>query len=399
MKILVVCQYFYPEQFRINDVCFGLVEMGHEVTVLTGLPNYPSGIVHSNYKWGRKRRENINGVEVIRAPLVGRGQSTFQLSLNYLSFALAASVKALFLQREFDVILVYQLSPITMAIPALRLKKLTGRPMLLYCLDLWPESISAVGIGHESPIYDILLTVSKSIYRGADRIAVSSRMFEKYFQNIIGFDGSITYLPAYAESLFDEIEPNQDSDGVTNLVFAGNIGEMQSVETIIMAAGKLRERNDIRWHIIGGGSALERCKMLATEMELENITFYGQRHISEMPLYYSMADAFLVTLKANRIISYTLPGKVQSYMAAGKPIIGAIDGETRLVIDEADCGLCCAAEDYSSLARIVKDFAEQKDKHLHYGANARAYYDEHFRKEDFMEKLVKLLEETKEGVC
>ncbi len=399
MKILVVCQYFYPEQFRINDVCFGLVEMGHEVTVLTGLPNYPSGIVQSNYKWGRKRRENINGVEVIRAPLVGRGQSTFQLSLNYLSFALAASVKALFLQREFDVILVYQLSPITMAIPALRLKKLTGRPMLLYCLDLWPESISAVGIGHESPIYDILLTVSKSIYRGADRIAVSSRMFEKYFQNIIGFDGSITYLPAYAESLFDEIEPNQDSDGVTNLVFAGNIGEMQSVETIIMAAGKLRERNDIRWHIIGGGSALERCKMLATEMELENITFYGQRHISEMPLYYSMADAFLVTLKANRIISYTLPGKVQSYMAAGKPIIGAIDGETRLVIDEADCGLCCAAEDYSSLARIVKDFAEQKDKHLHYGANARAYYDEHFRKEDFMEKLVKLLEETKEGVC
>jgi len=399
MKILVVCQYFYPEQFRINDVCFGLVEMGHEVTVLTGLPNYPSGIVQSNYKWGRKRRENINGVEVIRAPLVGRGQSTFQLSLNYLSFALAASVKALFLQREFDVILVYQLSPITMAIPALRLKKLTGRPMLLYCLDLWPESISAVGIGHESPIYDILLTVSKSIYRGADRIAVSSRMFEKYFQNIIGFDGSITYLPAYAESLFDEIEPNRDSDGVTNLVFAGNIGEMQSVETIIMAAGKLRERNDIRWHIIGGGSALERCKMLATEMELENITFYGQRHISEMPLYYSMADAFLVTLKANRIISYTLPGKVQSYMAAGKPIIGAIDGETRLVIDEADCGLCCAAEDYSSLARIVKDFAEQKDKHLHYGANARAYYDEHFRKEDFMEKLVKLLEETKEGVC
>jgi len=369
------------------------------VTVLTGLPNYPSGIVQSNYKWGRKRRENINGVEVIRAPLVGRGQSTFQLSLNYLSFALAASVKALFLQREFDVILVYQLSPITMAIPALRLKKLTGRPMLLYCLDLWPESISAVGIGHESPIYDILLTVSKSIYRGADRIAVSSRMFEKYFQNIIGFDGSITYLPAYAESLFDEIEPNRDSDGVTNLVFAGNIGEMQSVETIIMAAGKLRERNDIRWHIIGGGSALERCKMLATEMELENITFYGQRHISEMPLYYSMADAFLVTLKANRIISYTLPGKVQSYMAAGKPIIGAIDGETRLVIDEADCGLCCAAEDYSSLARIVKDFAEQKDKHLHYGANARAYYDEHFRKEDFMEKLVKLLEETKEGVC
>lgn len=399
MKILVVCQYFYPEQFRINDVCFGLVEMGHEVTVLTGLPNYPSGIVHSDYRWGRKRQENISGVEVIRAPLVGRGQSTFQLSLNYLSFALAASVKALFLQREFDVILVYQLSPITMAIPALRLKKLTGRPMLLYCLDLWPESISAVGIGHESPIYDILLTVSKSIYRGADRIAVSSRMFEKYFQNIIGFDGSITYLPAYAESLFDEIEPNRDSDGVTNLVFAGNIGEMQSVETIIMAAGKLRERNDIRWHIIGGGSALERCKMLATEMELENITFYGQRHISEMPLYYSMADAFLVTLKANRIISYTLPGKVQSYMAAGKPIIGAIDGETRLVIDEADCGLCCAAEDYSSLARIVKDFAEQKDKHLHYGANARAYYDEHFRKEDFMEKLVKLLEETKEGVC
>ncbi len=399
MKILVVCQYFYPEQFRINAVCFGLVEMGHDVTVLTGLPNYPSGIVHSNYKWGRKRRENINGVEVIRAPLVGRGKGTFQLSLNYLSFALTASVKALFLQRDFDVIFVYQLSPITMAIPASRLKKLTGRPMLLYCLDLWPESISAAGIGHESSVYRVLLPMSRSIYKSADRIAVSSRMFEKYFEDTIGFDRSITYLPAYAESLFEGIEPNQDNSGITNLVFAGNIGEMQSVETIIMAAGELRECNDIKWHIIGSGSALERCKMLAREMELNNITFYGQRHISEMPLYYSMADAFLVTLKANRVISYTLPGKVQSYMAAGKPIIGAIDGETRMVIDEADCGLCCAAEDYGSLARIVKDFAQHKDKHLYYGANARAYYDEHFRKEDFMEKLVKLLKETKEGVC
>ena len=398
MKILVVCQYFHPEQFRVNDVCFELVAMGHEVTVLTGLPNYPSGVIHSDYRRGRKRRESINGVDVVRAPLVGRGTGSFRLALNYLSFALSSSAKALLMQRDFDVIFVYQLSPITMAIPALLLKQLTGRRVLLYCQDLWPESVLAVGIGRDSLVYDVLLTMSRWIYRRVDRIAISSRMFQEYFKDTIGLQDDTPYLPVYADSHFEEVKASCANGDVTNLVFAGNIGEMQSIETIVRAASELRDRRDIRWHIVGDGSARQKCELLTRELGLDTGVFYGHRPVSDMSLYYSMADAFLVTLKADKVMSYTLPYKVQSYMASGKPIIAAIDGETRMVIEEARCGSCCGAEDYVGLAKAVMDFADQKGKYQHCGSNARAYYEKHFRKDQFMEKLVSLLREAAEGV-
>lgn len=398
MKILVVCQYFYPEQFRVNDVCFELATMGHEVTVLTGLPNYPSGVVGGEYRWGRRRCETINGVRVVRAPLIGRGRGAFRLAINYVTFALSSTIRAAFLERDFDVIFVYQLSPITMAFPALFLRRLTAKPVLLYCQDLWPESVVAGGIARESMVYRLVLGMSRWIYNRADGIAISSRMFDEYFRGIIGYEGDITYLPVYADDALGDVQTNAEDSGTTDVLFAGNIGELQSVETIVMAAHELNERNDIRWHIVGDGSARQRCESLAKGMGLDTVIFHGHHHASDMPAFYSMADALLVTLKANEVLSYTLPFKVQSYMATGKPIIGAINGETRMVIGEAQCGLCCDAEDHVGLAAIVKEFADNRGRYLGCGTNARAYYNVHFRKTDFMERLVRLLTETREGV-
>ncbi|HBQ26907.1 MAG TPA: glycosyltransferase WbuB [Syntrophomonas sp.] len=391
MKILVVCQYFYPEQFKVNDICFELVQLGHNITVLTGLPNYPIGIVPIDYRWLKKRYEDINGVHVIRSTLIGRGKGKWRLALNYLSFAVCASVKALFFKKDFDVIFVYQLSPITMALPALLLKKITGKPLCLYCQDLWPESIVAAGLKSEGGIYNILLTLSRYIYRRADRLAISSKLFKKYFNEVIGIESDIRYLPVYAENLFENIEARCSENDIVNLVFAGNIGEMQSVETIVYAANELKNLDKLRWHIIGDGSNRVRCEELAKGLGLGNVIFYGQRPMDEMPLFYSMADAFLVTLKANKEISYTLPNKVQSYMAAGKPIIGAIDGETCLVIQEAECGLCCEAEDYIGLAEVVKEFVFNKSNHEIMGEKARTYYKEHFHKSMFMDSLIEFL--------
>lgn len=395
MKILVLCQYFYPEQFKVNDICFELASMGHKVIVLTGLPNYPSGIIKKEYRWFRKRHEYINGVEVIRVPLIGRGSGKLRLALNYISYAVSASLRALFLKKDFDVILVYQLSPVTMAIPAILLKKISGINILLYCFDLWPESVAAVGIKDKSLVYKPLLAISKWIYKNADRIAISSKMFKTYFNDVIGINDELIYLPIYADSLFENIKAKESDDGCINLVFAGNIGEMQSVETMINAANILRERKDIKWHIVGNGSALEKCKLIAKDLELNNVVFYGQRLISDMQHFYSLADAFLVTLKANKAISYTLPYKVISYMAAGKPIIGAIDGETHMVIEEANCGICCDAEDYKALANSVSAFVERKDLHKIYGLNARKYYDKHFSKGVFFNTFIKLLEKVR----
>ena len=393
MKILVVCQYYYPEPFRISDICESLVNRGHSVTVLTGLPNYPEGRVLDNYRQGRKRNEIINGVKVLRTFEIGRGNSSLRLFLNYISFAISASSKALLMKEKFDVVLVNQLSPVLMGIPAMIYRKKHHKKILLYCLDLWPDSLAAGGISESSIIYKIFLNLSRWIYNSADEILVTSNMFKEYFRETLSLnDKIIKHLPQYAEDLFAGSTCISQSDKY-NFVFAGNVGDMQSVDTIVRAAYELRDHREIIFHIVGDGSKLDYCKKLSAELELENIIFYGRRPVSEMPGFYGMANAMLITLKDNKALSYTLPGKVQSYMAAGKPIIGSINGETKRVIEESKCGFCCVAEDYKGLAQLILEFINVASKD-EIANNSLGYYKENFSKERFMsvleESLMKL---------
>jgi len=400
MKILVICQYYYPEPFRISDVCETLVQKGHEVTVLTGLPNYPEGYVPKNYRRGKNRKQIINGVKVIRSFEIGRGRSNLRLFLNYASFAISASLKAFFIKEEFDIIFVNQLSPVLMGIPAIVYKKKRHKKILLYCLDLWPESLTAGGVKENSFIHKVFLKISKWIYNSADMILVTSSLFKEYFEKILMISSmKIQHLPQYAEDLFSQVEVEAENDSAHeankisyNFVFAGNIGEMQSVETIIKAANELRNYNNIKFHIVGDGSKAETCRKLAESLNLENIKFYGRRPICEMPDFYKMADAMLVTLKDNKILSYTLPGKVQSYMAAGKPIIGAINGETKLVIEESGSGLCCNAEDYKALANLIQEFCTYDyEKKKQMSINAKNFYFSHYSKEKYICNLEKAM--------
>jgi glycosyltransferase involved in cell wall biosynthesis len=387
LKILVVSQYYYPEPFRISDICETLVQKGHEITVLTGLPNYTDGCVPKEYKYNKKRVELINGVKVIRSFEIGRGSNRFKLFLNYFGFTISASLKTLFMKEKFDIIFVNQLSPVTIGIPAIVYKKKHNTKILLYCLDLWPDSLVAGGIRERSIVYSIFLKVSKLIYNSADRILVTSNMFKKYFKNTLGIEnGNIKYLPQYAEDLFlqsSEIQPKRDE---FNFVFAGNIGALQSVETIIKAANELKNHSEIIFHIIGNGSNYDICKKLADEFDLTKVVLYGRRPINEMPHFYGIADAMLVTLKNNETLSYTLPGKVQSYMAAGKPVIGAINGETKCVIEKSGCGLCCAAEDYIGMANLILQFCNSDEKEQ-MASNAKKLYFENYSKEGFMTEL------------
>ena len=397
MKILVVCQCYYPDQFRVNDICETLAQRGHDVTVLTGLPNYPHGKILPEYRWPKGRREVISGVNIIRVPLVGRGNNLFSLSMNYLSFALTSSIKALFLEKDFDVVFVYQLSPVTMALPALFYKKIAKKNVLLYCLDIWPESLVAGGIGHDSLIYKVLLAISHKIYKTVDSIAVSSQSFIDYIKNIVGVKNQdFLYLPQYAEELFsiNQSEELIDHKKRVDLLFAGNIGEMQSVETIVRAAAELKDIPNLMWHIVGDGSSREKCQELAKKLGLEDkVRFYGQRPVTDMPKLYSKATALLITLKDNSFISYTLPGKLQSYLAAGRPIIGAIGGEARKVIEESNCGLCCDPEDHIRLAELVKRFVSEPEKHQAYTLNGRLYYEKYFNKDIFINHLIDKLAE------
>lgn len=392
MKILVVCQYYYPEPVRITDICETLAQKGHQVTVLTGLPNYPEGRVLDEYRHGRKRNETLNGVKVIRTFEIGRGNSRFKLFFNYLSFTVSASFKALLIEEVFDVVFVNQLSPVIMSIPAMVYKKKHKKKIMLFCLDLWPDSLAAGGIKKNSIIYKVFLRLSRLIYKSADWILVTSNMFKDYFHNTLGLQiTNIEHLPQYAEDLFSErVDTNEvetkDSEEGFDFVFAGNIGNMQSVETIIMAANEVHTHPNITFHIVGDGSKLEECKQLADRFELTNVKFYGRRPVEEMPYFYGMADAMLITLKNNKALSYTLPGKIQSYMAAGRPVIGAINGETSFVINDANCGLCCNAEDHKELAKLLVQFCNS-DRREQMAINAQNYYIQNYSKERFINRL------------
>lgn len=387
MRILVVYQHYYPEPFRLPDICETLVQRGHSVTVVTGTPNYPEGEIYAGYEKGKKADEIINGVRVHRCPLIPRKTGVIFRFLNYYSFAWSSTWYVRNLKEKFDVVYAHQTSPVMMSQAAIHWAKRNKKRCVLYCLDQWPESLLAGGIKKNSIIYKIYLQVSRNIYKRADDILVSSRGFVSYFDQVLKLGHKpIQYLPQYAENLFDDIPENIEKKEHVDFMFAGNIGALQSVETIVEAAKLLKSESRIHIHIVGGGIALDSCKKMAEG--LNNITFHGRHDVTEMPRFYAMADAMLITMKDDPVLSATLPGKVQTYMAAGKPVIGAIGGETAwLVNEEALCGRCGPAENAEELARIISEIAADDALRKQYGENARRYYQEHFQKAQFFDAL------------
>ena len=293
--------------------------------------------------------------------------------------------------KAFDVVYCNQLSPVMMAHAAIAYKKKYNVPVVMYCLDLWPESLIAGGITRKSAIYKYYHLVSKRIYRQMDKLLITSRMFSDYLRDEFGIKKEkIEYLPQYAEGIFEQILP-REKDGTFHFMFAGNIGAVQSVETIIKAAEILKDE-PVKFHIVGGGTDLERLQKMGENTK--NVVFYGRKPIEEMPEFYAKADAMLITLAADPVLSLTLPGKVQSYMAVGKPIIGAIDGETKSVIEEAQCGFCGKAGDADELAEHVRRFISDSTDRISMGQNARKFYEENFQELMFMDKLEKYLNES-----
>ncbi len=388
MNILVICQYYYPEPFRITDICEELVKRGHAVTVVTGEPNYPEGRIYKGYEKHKRSDEVINGVVVHRCPIIPRKIGVVHRFLNYFSYSRKAKkyvrTSAHFKEHKYDVALVNQLSPVMMAEPAIEYKRIYKAPIVLYCLDLWPESLVAGGIGRHSIIYKEFHRKSKKIYKKADRILITSKGFAEYFRDEFGID-DVQYLPQFAEELFEPLPFKLPGEHI-NLVFAGNVGIAQGLDTVIDAAEELPE---VCFHIVGDGTEMQRLMSKAGK----NVYFHGRKPIEDMPKYYAIADAMLVTLKSDPVLSMTLPGKVQSYMAAGKPIIAAADGEISETIKSANCGFVGPAEDTNALVANIRAFIKEEDKQK-MGVNSRKYYEDYFSRNRFMDELEKRLSEA-----
>ena len=393
MKLLLISQYYAPEPFRIHEICEALAARGHQITVLTGIPNYPMGRVYPGYRLRKHRKEEIRGVQLMRVWTVPRKSGKLFRMLNYFSYPFSAGIRALGLDSSYDAVMVYQLSPVIMAWPGILYSCKNRTPLLLYCLDLWPASLVAADIRQDSLIYRAFHKISRNIYKKADRILVGSPGFTGYLRDEFRIaEQRISVLPQHAEDMRDLAGDAEDHgkkqaserDGTFQIVFAGNLGKAQNLDIVLDAAKLLP---DVVFHIIGDGSELQHLKAEAGK----NIRFYGRLPEKDLPVYFAKADALLVTLQADPALSLTLPVKVQTYMSAGKPILGAANGEISRVIREAQCGFCGNAEDAAELAENIRKLMESEHR-AEMGRNARQYYETHYSKKQFLDVLEQELE-------
>jgi glycosyltransferase involved in cell wall biosynthesis len=399
VKILIVSQYFWPENFRINDLASHFSTTGHDVTVLTGMPNYPEGMLHPEFADEPNKFSRYGNIEVHRVPMVLRGKGKISLVLNYLSFFISASTIGLWglRHKSFDVAFVFGASPITVAIPAIIIKKIKKTPIFLWVLDLWPESLSAVGAVRSELVLRTVGRMVSWIYKNCDHILIQSRSFLESIQEYCGDadqPGKILYFPSWAEEVF-----GQESNVIQNAVirrndmftvmFAGNIGEAQDFPSMLNAAELLKNNRRIRWIIVGDGRMQEWVANEVSRRELsECFHLVGRFPMELMPAFFACADVLLVSLKANDIFARTIPGKVQSYLAFGKPVVGMIDGEAHTVIEQSEGGRVCGSGDSEGLAKILEELANMQPEALvKMGQMGRQYYEQHFERRLLFAKL------------
>ncbi|MGB3123875.1 MAG: glycosyltransferase family 4 protein [Pseudomonas sp.] len=405
LNILVVTQYFWPENMRINDLVRDFSEKGHCVTVLTGLPNYPEGCIYSDYREAPENFAEYAGASVVRVPLIARGKRSIGLMLNYASFFIAASVLGPWKLRgkQFDAVFVYAVSPIMAAIPALVIGRIKRAPVFIWVLDLWPETLRAVGAVNNPLLLGAVGRMVSWIYNRADYLLLQSHGFfesvRKYCTQRIDAD-RLVYFPSWAEDDFSSaVQPTSTllyrDESVFTVLFAGNLGEAQDFPAIIDAAQSLVGTVSIRWVIVGDGRMSE---WLATELstrKIDNVMLLGRHPLKEMPGLFACADALLVSLKTNEVFEKTIPGKVQAYLASGKPILGMINGEAAHVIEAAGAGLCCPSGEGVALADITSKLAAlDSEQRKAMGVSGRQYYLENYSKPTLLARLEALFREA-----
>lgn len=400
MRLLVVTQYFWPETFGINHLVSSLVRAGLQVTVLTGKPNYPDGRVYAGYTALGIQHEDYAGADVVRVPLMPRGTaSSFRLVLNYLSFIMTGYLFAPFALRgkSFDMVFVYAPSPLLQTLPAIFLAWLKRAPLVVWVQDLWPESLAATGFVRNRHALSAVEVLVRYIYRHSDSILVQSEAFRGPVSRLVADTGKIHYFP---NSVDAGVHPTDPGDSVSDelvsairncfsVVFTGNVGTAQFIELIVEAADALRGYPSIRFFIVGSGSREDWLAAEVRNRNLDNIVLTGRLPAAAMPTILSAASALLVTLRDEPIFAYTIPSKVQAYLAAGRPIIASMNGEGARVVVAAGAGIACVAGNSVALAEAVlaiKALTPQERAQL--GENGKRYFCEHYEPQKLMKQLI-----------
>lgn len=394
MKILIITQYFYPETFRVNTLCVELVKRGHDVTVLTGYPQYPQGKIYDGYGFKKAYEKVWNGAKIERIKMRPRGKTPIGLLLNCYTFVHEGKKWVKRCKEKFDAVYVFEVSPVTVGLPAVTYKEKFGTPIYFNVQDLWPENVEIVLGIHNKLVIGTINKIVGRIYSASDKILCSSNSFvENILERGVAKEKLIFWPQFCAEpDLKNTLKPKCYSNDCFNIVFTGNIGEAQGLDLLIDAAAKLKDTN-VRWFLVGDGRARERLEKRVVESNLENVVkFIGRVSEEEANRYIYFADCAYLSFKKNKLFDMTLPAKLQSYMACGTPILAAAGGESARIVKDAECGFVCE-QDADKLTETVEKRVLKSDELNEMGKNARQYYLENFS----VEYLISQLEETMKG--
>ena len=400
MRILIITQYYWPENFRINEVSEELVKLGHKVSILTGYPNYPKGDVFAEFKKDYKKFSKYKGASIIRVPILSRKKNNFNLALNYISFLLTSIFIGYFKikGKEFDIIFTCQLSPVTVGITSAFFSKILNIPQIFWVQDLWPDTLVALNILNKNWQINLFRNLVNWIYSRCDLILAQSKYILKEIKKYSSVKDNLHYFPTWGESdLFLNIAspaPEIEPKDIFTIMFAGNIGEAQDFPNIIKAVQNIILNNvkNFRLIIIGDGSKKEWTMNEVKKLNIEQyFEFYNSYPLERMPSFFRHADVLLVSLLNKKVFNMTIPGKIQFYLSSGIPIVGMICGAGAEVIQKSKGGFVCDSGNYLNLSKIIREIISLEKKDLQkIGEKGKEYANKEFSKIKLIHKLNKI---------
>jgi putative glycosyltransferase len=398
MRLLIVTSHFYPENFKCNDMAFELARRGHEVTIMAPIPDYPQGRYFEGYGIFKRRREMVNGVDVIRTFVIPRRDGgAIRIALNYLSHTLFSSIRALrlaFSKRKFDAVIVHETSPVLIAIPAVIFKKIRKIPLHFWILDLWPESLEAAGGIKNRKVINFFGNITRWLYRNSDTLLTGSKGYRKSINRLGKFDDKIIYFPNWVEDVLEH--PRKvtvpDLPEGFNVLIAGNMGDAQDLPHVMEAARRL-DGKGINFILAGGGRKKGWVEDYIDSNRLTNVHLIGSFPLQAMPSLFAKANVLFMALKDTEVFSLTVPSRLQAYMAAGKPVVAMINGEGADLINEVGCGWNIPAESPEKLSDLLLELSKTDPSILiEKGEKGKKFCSVHFNFKQCMDNLISVIQ-------
>ena len=393
MKILVFSQYFYPENFRINTLCRELVSRGHEVTVVTGYPQYPYGKIYEGYGFELPYDTEWNGVKICRVKVHPRGSNLLGMLRNTVDYVVQANRWVRNCREKFDAVYVFEVSPVTVGLPAVTYKKKFGTPMFFNLQDLWPENVEEVLGIRFAPLTWLINRIVDRIYGASNKILCASNGFADNLRHRGVEEGKIVFWPQFCTDpdLTAAQKPEIYREDTFNIVFAGNLGDAQGLDLMVDAALELKD-SPIRWYLVGDGRARARLEQKVLDCGVsEQVTFVGRVSEAEADRYVHFADCAYLSFKDNKIFNMTLPAKLQTYLACGTPILAAAGGESARLVGDNGIGFVCPPKLEALVQTASKAAAMSRQDRSAMGQAAREYYEAHFNQDTLVSQLEEMM--------